>query len=58
MTRDPVCGMQLEEIDAAGTAQYKGKTYYFCSPSCKAAFEKEPEKYAGEENPGKGSHGR
>lgn len=46
MTRDPVCGMQFEESEAAASIQYKGITYYFCSASCKAAFEKEPEKYA------------
>jgi YHS domain-containing protein len=24
---------------------YKGKTYYFCAPGCKIAFEENPEKY-------------
>ena len=24
---------------------YKGKTYWFCCPECKPAFDKEPEKY-------------
>jgi Cu+-exporting ATPase len=46
MTRDPVCGMQINEKDAAGKSEYRGKTYYFCSPGCKAAFDKEPGKYA------------
>jgi YHS domain-containing protein len=45
MAKDPVCGMNVNEKEAAGTAVYKGKTYYFCSNSCKARFEKEPEKY-------------
>lgn len=26
--------------------EYNGKTYYFCSDDCKAAFEKSPQKYA------------
>lgn len=45
MERDPVCGMSIEAAKAL-TAQYGGKTYYFCSKSCKAAFEKAPTKYA------------
>jgi len=30
----------------AQTAQYGGKTYYFCCAGCKEAFEKDPERYA------------
>lgn len=45
MAKDPVCGMNVDENKAAGTAVHKGKTYYFCSTSCKAQFEKQPEKY-------------
>ena len=45
MAKDPVCGMEVDPASAAGTAEYQGKTYYFCSPGCKAAFEREPEKY-------------
>ncbi len=46
MVVDPVCGMQIDERKAAGTSVYHALTYYFCSSSCKAAFDKEPEKYA------------
>lgn len=46
MAKDPVCGMQVKEKEAAGKSEYKGKTYYFCSASCKEAFDKEPAKYA------------
>lgn len=45
MARDPVCGMQVDEQKAAAKTDYRGKTYYFCSPACKATFEKNPEKY-------------
>jgi Cu+-exporting ATPase len=45
MTKDPVCGMDVDEKKAAATAVKKGKTYYFCSVNCKAKFEKEPGKY-------------
>ncbi len=46
MARDPVCGMNVDERKSAGTSVYQGKTYYFCSTGCKAAFDKEPGKYA------------
>lgn len=46
MARDPVCGMQVDERRAAGQSEYKGKTYYFCSAGCKAAFDQNPERYA------------
>lgn len=48
MAKDPVCGMEVEETTAAGKSEYKGQTYYFCSIGCKRAFDKEPEKYAGQ----------
>lgn len=47
MARDPVCGMEVAERKAAATTEYKGTTYYFCSKSCKSAFDKEPDRYAG-----------
>jgi len=48
MASDPVCGMDVDEKTAAATSTYHGKTYYFCSPGCKRAFDKEPEKYVGQ----------
>jgi Cu+-exporting ATPase len=57
MTRDPVCGMMVEEKKAAATSVHKGVTYYFCSPGCKKAFDKEPEKYLGQKA-GAGHSGR
>jgi YHS domain-containing protein len=45
MVKDPVCGMQVEPKNAAGTSEYRGRTYYFCSTHCKMAFDKEPQKY-------------
>ena len=45
MAIDPVCGMQVDEENAAGTSEYKGKRYYFCAEGCKVAFDKDPEKY-------------
>lgn len=43
--KDPVCGMDVDPKTAAGKSDYQGKTFYFCSPGCKKAFDKEPEKY-------------
>ncbi len=31
--------------DISLRATFQGETYYFCSPVCKALFEREPEKY-------------
>jgi YHS domain-containing protein len=56
MTKDPVCGMEVNEKQAAAKAQYGGQTYYFCCPDCKAAFEKEPAKYAAKPS-GQEGHG-
>jgi Cu+-exporting ATPase len=42
---DPVCGMQIDEEDAAGKAEYEGTTYYFCSQACRQKFEANPAQY-------------
>ena len=46
MAIDPVCRMEVDAARAAASHKYKGKTYYFCSPSCKDKFLQEPDKYA------------
>ena len=43
--KDPVCDMDVTPETAAGTSEYNGETYYFCSPGCKRSFDKNPEKY-------------
>lgn len=43
--KDPVCKMDVKIAAAAHTAEYLGKTYYFCSEDCKAAFLKDPAKF-------------
>ncbi|MBI4841094.1 MAG: heavy metal translocating P-type ATPase [candidate division NC10 bacterium] len=45
MVRDPVCGMTIEEADAAATSRHDGQTIYFCAVSCKEKFDAAPEKY-------------
>ena len=44
---DPVCGMTVEPQHAASTHVYVGRTYSFCSASCAATFQAEPERYLG-----------
>jgi YHS domain-containing protein len=46
MEKDVVCGMQIEPSKAAGTSDYQGKKYYFCSNSCKAKFDANPAQFA------------
>lgn len=43
--KDPVCGMQIEEADAAGQTEHEGRTYYFCATACKEKFEASPDDY-------------
>ena len=38
LPRDPVCGMTVDPRRAAGSYQYNGKSYYFCSTHCLEKF--------------------
>ena len=46
MTKDPVCGMNVDENNSQYQSQYGGKKFNFCSEQCKKEFDKQPEKYA------------
>ena len=46
MVTDPVCGMRIDTEDAAATADYEGKTYYFCSQVCRDTFVADPASFA------------
>jgi P-type Cu+ transporter len=48
MSTDPVCGMQVDEANAAGESTYRDQVFYFCSQQCKQKFEENPENYTGE----------
>lgn len=52
--KDPVCGMSMEKQDAAAAYTFQGKTYHFCSTSCKDKFEKDSGSYMRGEKPGHG----
>jgi Cu+-exporting ATPase len=45
MEKDVVCGMQVDPAKAAGSSQHDGKTYYFCSQTCKTRFDANPGHY-------------
>ncbi|HET9223321.1 MAG TPA: YHS domain-containing protein [Roseiflexaceae bacterium] len=45
MKRDRVCGVFVDPAHAL-RLEYHGKTYYFCSYSCKHEFEDRPDEYA------------
>ena len=43
---DPVCGMTVAAADSTLQLEHNGTIVYFCSPGCRAAFRKDPERYA------------
>jgi len=45
LVKDPVCNMDVNPATARGSVEYKGQTYYFCSPGCVNRFNADPEKY-------------
>ncbi|MFO0774687.1 MAG: heavy metal translocating P-type ATPase [Nitrospiraceae bacterium] len=42
MAIDPICGMTVDPAKAAGSHEYAGATYYFCSRHCVERFAKDP----------------
>ena len=42
---DPVCGMSVSPGGAAGSYDYQGETYYFCSLGCAEKFRANPGRY-------------
>ena len=45
MEIDPVCGMEVDPRSAAGSFEYQGVTYSFCSRGCLEDFREDPESY-------------
>ena len=41
-TRDPVCGMRIDRLVVSHQADYRGRTYSFCSVRCKDRFNADP----------------
>lgn len=44
--RDPVCGMTVEPSEDISWI-HSGRTYYFCSMSCRGRFRNAPDKFIG-----------
>lgn len=44
MLYDPICGKQVAALDRTPHLEYKRRRYYFCSPGCRVAFEREAER--------------
>jgi Cu+-exporting ATPase len=42
---DPVCGMMVDPLSAAGKFDHDGTTYYFCNPRCEERFRGDPDGY-------------
>ncbi|MDX6445310.1 MAG: P-type Cu+ transporter [Blastocatellia bacterium] len=42
---DPVCGMTVDPKTAAGSFEYEGTQYFFCSHQCLEAFRKDPQRF-------------
>jgi Cu+-exporting ATPase len=45
MEKDPVCGMLVRTDEAAGRSEYQGKSYFFCTVTCKDTFDRNPQRY-------------
>jgi len=45
VTEQTTCPVMGGAINTNIFTEYKGKKVYFCCPSCKDVFEKDPEKY-------------
>ena len=48
--KDPVCGMGVAEAAARAEGRfsdYQGRTYFFCAPGCKEAFDANPAAFLG-----------
>lgn len=53
---DPVCGMQVNPVSAAGSFEHEGRTYFFCCQSCLNKFRQDPASFLkGEAEPEKES---
>jgi YHS domain-containing protein len=51
---DPVCGMTVDVQNSVQSA-YLGKSYYFCSESCKSEWDTNPQEFLSHPE---GFHGR
>lgn len=51
ITIDPICGMTATPEHNAGSVEYQGKIYYFCSRHCLEKFQSNPDAWLKKEQP-------
>ncbi len=45
VSKDPVCGMKVNQQQAGASILLMGQKFYFCSSRCAQEFEKNPHRY-------------
>jgi YHS domain-containing protein len=55
MTKDPICGRQIDENTVISKTNYQGREYRFCSQDCKRKFDQHPDRYIQQQTRGAGS---
>ena len=44
-SKDPICGMTVDNVTAKYRSEFSGQTVYFCCRHCKEMFDQDPERY-------------
>jgi YHS domain-containing protein len=47
LSRDPVCGTDVDPEGAPARAVHRGVVYFFCTRACRTEFETDPTRYVG-----------
>ncbi len=53
--KDPVCGMSVDPASAKASAEYEGRTYYFCCGGCREKFLANPARFVATDPRGAGA---
>ena len=44
-SKDPICGMTVDNVSAKFRSEFSGRTVYFCCRHCKEMFDQNPDRY-------------
>jgi xanthine dehydrogenase accessory factor len=44
-SKDPICGMTVDNVSAKFRSEFSGRTVYFCCRHCKEMFDQNPDQY-------------
>jgi xanthine dehydrogenase accessory factor len=44
-SKDPICGMTVDNVSAKFSSEFSGRTVYFCCRHCKEMFDQNPDQY-------------